>query len=214
MVPDKFIPYFTASAAAAGVLIGLLFVAVALRPETIFGDGAPPGGRALAGSAFTGLVNGFFISVVALIPEANLGVVGVTMSLVSLLSTTRLQRELVRRELHLLLLILSIGTYVYQLVTSVLLLVNSADVGQVYTLCYLVVASFAVALSRAWALLQGRHLRPIQPTLLTHATRPRAHDSAPPNPTPDPTPAPPPQAAASPGQTPPEPADPAQPDDR
>jgi hypothetical protein len=161
MIPVKFIPYFTASAAAAGVLIGLLFVAVALRPETVFGDDAPPGGRALAGSAFTGLVNSFFISVVALIPEANLGVVGVTMALISLLSTIRLQRRLVRQELHLLLLIVSLGTYAYQLVVGVILLINSADVSQVYTLSYLVVASFAVALSRAWALLQGKHLRAV-----------------------------------------------------
>jgi hypothetical protein len=175
MVPDKFIPYFTASAAAAGVLIGLLFVAVALRPETVFGDDAPPGGRSLAGSAFTGLVNSFFISVVALIPQTSLGVVGVTMALISLLSTIRLQREVVRQEFHLVLLILTVGTYTYQLVVGVFLLVNSADDSQVYTLAYLVVASFAVALSRAWALLQGKHLRPAKPA------RPAHHPAAPPD---------------------------------
>jgi hypothetical protein len=171
MVPNEFIPYFTASAAAAGVLIGLLFVAVALRPETVFGDDAPAGGRALAGSAFTGLVNSFFISVVALIPQANLGVVGVTMALLSLWGTIRLQREVARREFHLVLLILSIGTYVYQFVVGVLLLVNPADNNQVFTLAYLVIASFAVALSRAWALLQGKHLRPA-----THTQQHQQHD--------------------------------------
>ena len=40
MVPASFTAYFSANAAGAGVLIGLLFVAVALRPETIFGDDA------------------------------------------------------------------------------------------------------------------------------------------------------------------------------
>ena len=40
MIPAEFTSYFTAAAAAAGVLIGLLFVAVSLRPETVFGDRA------------------------------------------------------------------------------------------------------------------------------------------------------------------------------
>ena len=46
MVPAEFTGYFTAAAAAAGVLIGLLFVAVSLRSETVFGDGASAAGRA------------------------------------------------------------------------------------------------------------------------------------------------------------------------
>jgi hypothetical protein len=59
MVPASFYGYFTAAAAAAGVLIGLLFVAVSLRPDTISGDEAPAAGRAQAGSAFTCQVNCF-----------------------------------------------------------------------------------------------------------------------------------------------------------
>jgi hypothetical protein len=55
VVSAEFTGYFTAAAAAAGVLIGLLFVAVSLRPDTIFGDAAPAAGRAQAGSAFTSL---------------------------------------------------------------------------------------------------------------------------------------------------------------
>jgi hypothetical protein len=35
------------------VLIGLLFVAVSLRPESVFGDRAMPAAKAQAGSAFT-----------------------------------------------------------------------------------------------------------------------------------------------------------------
>jgi hypothetical protein len=40
MVPTEFTEYF-AAAAAAGALIGLLFVAVSLRFESIFDDDAP-----------------------------------------------------------------------------------------------------------------------------------------------------------------------------
>ena len=40
MVPDDFTGYFAAAGTAAGALIGLLFVAVSLRPETVLGRGA------------------------------------------------------------------------------------------------------------------------------------------------------------------------------
>ena len=70
MVPAEFTGYFTAAAAAAAVLIGLLFIAVSLRSETVLGDGAPAAGRAQADSASISLSNCFFVSLVALIPQA------------------------------------------------------------------------------------------------------------------------------------------------
>ena len=159
MVPDEFTGYFTAAAAAAGVLIGLLFVAASLRPETVFGEKAAAGGQVQAGSAFTSLVNSFFVSLVALIPRASLGEVAVIMAVLSLWTTARLHRQLGGRELHLVLLLLSVATYVYQGAVGVILIINPHDSNQVFTVAYLLIASFAVALSRAWALMQGRTTR-------------------------------------------------------
>ena len=45
--------YLGAVATAAAALIGLLFVAVSVRDDTIFGPSAIPGGEALAITAFT-----------------------------------------------------------------------------------------------------------------------------------------------------------------
>ena len=160
MVPAEFTGYFTAAAAAAGVLIGLLFVAVSLRPETVFGEGASAAARAQAGSAFISLVNTFFIALVALIPQANLGEVAVIMGVVSLISIARLHRRVPRQEIQVVLLFLGVGTYLYQLIVGALLLASPKDRGQVFSMAYLAIASFAVALSRAWSLVQGRHLRP------------------------------------------------------
>jgi hypothetical protein len=162
VVPAEFTGYFTAAAAAAGVLIGLLFVAVSLRPETVFGQSAPPGAKAQAGSAFTSLVNSFFVALVALIPQANLGEVAIIMAVLSLISIARLHRPVPRQEIQAVLLALGVGTYLYQVVTGLLLVIDPKDRSQVFTLAYLVIASFAVALFRAWALVQGRHLRPGQ----------------------------------------------------
>jgi hypothetical protein len=158
VVPAEFTGYFTAAAAAAGVLIGLLFVAVSLRPESVFGESASPGGRAKAGSAFASLVNTFFIALVALIPQANLGEVAVIMAVVSLISIARVHRRVPRQEIQVVLLFLGVGTYVYQLIAGVLLLASPKDRTQVFSMAYLAIASFAVALSRAWSLVQGRHL--------------------------------------------------------
>ena len=59
MVPGAYDAYFAAMATAAAALIGLLFVAVSVRDDTIFGPRAMPGGEALAVTAFIGLVSSF-----------------------------------------------------------------------------------------------------------------------------------------------------------
>jgi heme A synthase len=160
VVPAEFTGYFTAAAAASGVLIGLLFVAVSLRSETVFGDGASAAGRAQAGSAFISLSDCFFVSLVALIPQAGLGVVAIAVSIISLLATVRMHGQVARQELQLVMLALSLVTYLFQLVIGVLLVISHGDHALVYSMAYLEIALFAVALSRAWALVQGKHLQP------------------------------------------------------
>jgi hypothetical protein len=160
VVPAEFTGYFTAAAAAAGVLIGLLFVAVSLRPETVFGEGASAAARAQAGSAFISLVNTFFVALVALIPQANVGEVAIIMAVVSLISIGRVHRQVPRQDIQIVLLVLGLGTYLYQLIVGVLLVSSPQDRSQVFSIAYLAIASFAVALSRAWSLVQGKHLRP------------------------------------------------------
>src|SRR5262249_36770230 len=73
MVPGAYDTYFAAMATAAAALIGLLFVAVSVRDDTIFGPKAMPGGEALAITAFTGLVSSFVVSLLGLIPKVNIG---------------------------------------------------------------------------------------------------------------------------------------------
>jgi hypothetical protein len=61
MVPGVYDAHLGAMATAAAALIGLLFVAVSVRDDTIFGPNAMPGGEALAITAFIGLVNSFVL---------------------------------------------------------------------------------------------------------------------------------------------------------
>ena len=73
MVPGVYDAYLAAMATAAAALIGLLFVAVSVRDDTIFGPNAMPGGEALTTTALTGLVNSFVVSLLGRIPKTNIG---------------------------------------------------------------------------------------------------------------------------------------------
>ena len=75
MVPPEFANFFIASASAGAALVGLLFVAVSIAPEQMVTRRAPMERQAVAGSAFTALMNAFFISLLALIPHFNIGFV-------------------------------------------------------------------------------------------------------------------------------------------
>jgi len=56
------------------------------------------------------------------------------------------------------LLVLSVAAYLIQVSTGILLILRPRDVHLVHNIAYLVIASFAVALSRAWTLLRGERL--------------------------------------------------------
>lgn len=158
MVPDSFTGYFTGATGAAAALIGLLFVAVSLRPEAVLGAGAPAKAQAVAGSAFTALINSFFVSVIALIPGTNLGYTAALMAVVSLFNTFRLHRGLGKGESALPQLILALAAFLTQFVAGALLIASPGRQSLVYVIAYVVVASFAAALGRAWSLMQGRRV--------------------------------------------------------
>jgi hypothetical protein len=154
VVPDDFTGYFAAAATAAGALIGLLFVAASLRPETVLGRSAPPAAQA----AFTALINSFFVSLIALIPKTSLGFTAATMALLSLYSTWRLHHQLSRHETAALQIVLALLAYLTQLGLGIALAIHPHDDSLVYDVAYVLIGSFAVALRRAWSLMQGSHL--------------------------------------------------------
>ena len=85
------------------------------------------------------------MSLIACIPGTRLGYPAGVMALISLWGTLRMQREMPRHDDRLLQLILAS-------------IISPRTEGYVDALAYLLIASFSVALRRAWSLLQGRHL--------------------------------------------------------
>ncbi len=163
MVPPEFLNFFIASTGAAAALVGLLFVAVSLAPEQIVTHRAPVQRQAVAGSAFTALINAFFISLVTLIPHFNAGTLIVPFSSLSLLTSLiqawsllrprKGRLSLLRRAI---LVCLSLGLYGLELWNAVGLIVHSTQVGFVYGLLFVLLGIFVLGLTRAWELL-GAH---------------------------------------------------------
>ena len=160
MVPPAFANFFIASASAGAALVGLLFVAVSLAPEQIVTRQAPQERQAVAGSAFTALINAFFLSLAALIPNINFGLVIVPISGFCLVTSLIQAWPLLRRRkgwLSLLrrafLVVLSIGLYGLELLNGYQLLTAPSQVGIVYGLVSCLIGAFALGLVRAWELL-------------------------------------------------------------
>jgi hypothetical protein len=157
MVPSEYDAYLGAVATAAAALIGLLFVAVSVRDDTIFGRNAVPGGEALAISAFTGLVNAFVVALLGLIPKTNIGETAIIMAVLSVLSTIRLQRRL-HAARSVVVLAVSLLAYAAQFVCGVFLLLRPHDGAGVIDLCFIIFVTLLISLQRAWSLLEGKHL--------------------------------------------------------
>lgn len=152
--------FLVASVGAAGALIGLLFVAISIAPENIFGPDADPAWRADATGAFTALTNIFFVSLGGLVPKAGPTIVLVValLGIVQIvLEGARLRREYPQIS----------GGRPFGLISLAIFAIEALFAGRVVLghqtadgIVYTVLGIYAYALGTAWTLLGGRHWRP------------------------------------------------------
>lgn len=115
-------------------------------------------------SAYTALLNAFFVSITALIPHTNIGYPAVVLGLIGLVNTLSLGRHVwderrqgqeplwsLRRPS--VLLVGSLAIYGLQLWYAVPLLRTPRATDNVYGLSYLMLGTYTVGLTRAWELL-------------------------------------------------------------
>jgi hypothetical protein len=178
VVPSDFGPFFAATAAVAGALIGLLFVAISVAPGR-----DDPAARVVtdvrAGIAFSALVNTLAVSLFALVPGASLGVTVVVVSLVSLSSCAALGIVLVReaapgpgRGRQSAYLVAQSLVFVYEVIVGIQLARNPNDVGSLKTVCTVLIVLFLVGIARAWQLIGARDTGLI--TEVGHSVRSRS----------------------------------------
>jgi len=154
--------FFAASAGIAGALIGLLFVAISLRPERVIGPEAKDVYAVRASLSLVAFTNALVVSLFGLIPQfspagaatvvAVLGVGFIVGALVRLMPSVR-AAELHLRELGFL-AGLAIA-FVVQLVAAIELDVDERDLSSLHTICIVVVVCFLLGIERAWELVGG-----------------------------------------------------------
>jgi len=151
MVLSELNGFFTACSAVAGSLIGLLFVAITLRYDAIFGAAALRRNRSIAYGAFTALVNALTVSLFALVPFVHLGYPVAVVAALSLVATFRTHglAGLNRPFFY-----VSAALYAFQFVDGALLIAVPSRAGLADALVYLVISAFLTALMRSWQLLQ------------------------------------------------------------
>jgi hypothetical protein len=154
VVPSNYASFFDATSQAAGALIGLLFVVIALRPGPILGLRADSTSRGLAVSTFTGLVNAFFVSLLALIPGHNIGIGAAIVATISLYHTVHLHLGRPGAR-HVVIFLASLLAYGTELCFAIAFALHPHDLDLVTYLAFVVIGCFSVALSRAWTLMQS-----------------------------------------------------------
>jgi hypothetical protein len=136
-------------------LIGLLFVVIALSPGRMIGARADLVSRRLAVSSFTGLVNAFFVSLLALIPgHHNIGYGAAVVAAISLFHTLRLHLGSAG-EKHIVAFGASVFAYGIELGIAIAFIANPHNTELIDYLAFVLIGCFAVALNRAWLLLQS-----------------------------------------------------------
>ncbi len=165
MTAQDFNNFFLAVAGASAGLIGLLFVAVSVAPESIVQTRAPVERRALATSAYTALLNAFVISLGALIPQSlrSLGGFVSTMAVLGVIDTLYVGRQLLwhprnwrnalRRSF---LFVSSLGLYAFELDDGFTLRHGPDQPAVLIPLAVVLIGICITGMARAWQLLGAR----------------------------------------------------------
>lgn len=152
--------FLIASVGASASFIGLLFVAISFitdkDPETSheFTDK-----RLLAESAYAALLNIFFISIVALVPGANIAYFILAMALFGLISTIRMFNVSERKHRTNGTLFVSGILYVVEGLYGSYVLAQGGFVIDNYVVMTFFVFLFGVSIARAWEVTGIRHYR-------------------------------------------------------
>jgi hypothetical protein len=146
---------FAASVGAAAALIGLLFVAVSIAPDRVFGANADLDRQHDAQRAFVALGNVFFVSLVALMSHGTLiaiqAVAAIAFCQTALAAASTVRREGWKSWKHL--GTISLATYAFEFYSAQ---ESKAHPGSTVNFIYIVLGLYAYALGTSWGLLGAK----------------------------------------------------------
>ncbi len=99
MIPGQLSGFFVAGTGAAAALLGLVFVAISINPERIFG--ATSTAHAIATNAVIALADAFFVAFAALLSPGTCAWVALGFGLFAFIGTLGLAYTLIYQELNL-----------------------------------------------------------------------------------------------------------------
>lgn len=192
-IPADYREFFVASAGATGALVGLLFVAVSVFPELARDASTRVEYHARSSAALVVFTNALLLSLVALVPDVDLGWWCVGAGLEVLAFAVAMARSVVaaaRRQhghwnlLTLVTVLLLVAGFEFS--AGVHLIADHGDIGSIRTIQYVIIGDIALGIARAWQLVN------MHDTGLFSSLRIIAHGdrsvTAEPEPTPDTTP--------------------------
>jgi hypothetical protein len=161
MVPADYSNFFTTMAAVGATLFGLIFVAVSITPESVTAASAPLDRQVKATAAYVALLNPLMISLFALVPHQQIGVVVIVLGWVGLINTlamtlTLLQNTGQRIFRSSLFILASFFLYGFEIYVADHLLQSPANRSWFYALADLMIFLSAFGIIRAWELIGTR----------------------------------------------------------
>lgn len=163
MVFGAYRDLFTAVAASAASLTGLLFVAISVQPRSARGERRDVIQQVRAAASLLAFTNVLSVSLFGLVPSNNvgypaivLGIIGVLFTLAGLRSMLAdpVARRRIRGQLGLIALLMA--TFVVELAAGFALLGNGRDTDGLDLLSNVLVASLLIGVARAWELVGAR----------------------------------------------------------
>ena len=164
MVPGIYRELFAATAATAGSLTGLLFVALSVGSGRGPAAGSPAIQHVWAAAALLAFTNAMAVSLFSIVPGTNpgypataLGVIGIlfTAAAIRSIRTSQATKRQQLRQLELIaLLLLIFGT---ELVCGIILLAHPGRALPLQVIGYALVTSIIVGIARAWELVGERN---------------------------------------------------------
>jgi hypothetical protein len=154
MIPSSLNDFTIAILGASASFIGLLFVAISFTPATDkIGEEYIEKKRTLAEGSYAALINIFFIGLVGLTPEANVGYF------------YRFWRSNKSIKSHLYTLTISLIIYILEIIYGIYIVKNDNAFLDVNLFMTLIIVLFATALGRAWELTGIRKKRKVNGSL-------------------------------------------------
>jgi hypothetical protein len=159
MVPGTFQAFFLGVSGASGALVGLLFVAVSLAPERLVGPDALLSQRLRASTALTALFSPLVLSLIALIPDTNVGWASLVIGATGVLFVAATVRRLIEsdrdgrsRRSSLTILTGFLVVMILQIEAGARLVATPHDSAPMSTVAAAIVASLAIGVNRSWEL--------------------------------------------------------------